>query len=245
MPIFDTPSPISATVEVVVGDVRITATERPDTIVEVRPTDPGTDRDVRAAAETRVEFADGRLLIKAPRQQVLGLWGKPGSIDVEILLPAGSQLRGEAAVAAFHAAGRLGETRIKNSTGDIYLEDTGPLDASTPSGAIVVRSVTGPATVNGSGEVRRDRIDGSAVLKNTNGDSRIGEVTAGTVSIKTSNGELEVGIPAGTAAYLDLHTSFGTMHNRLDAAAAPGQGEQTVEIRARNSYGDIIVRRPS
>lgn len=280
MPVFDTPEPISVTVEVVVGDVRITATERPDTVVEVRPSHPGTDRDVRAAAETRIELTDGRLLVKAPRQQVLGLFGKSGSIDVDILLPAGSHLRGEAAVASFHGTGRLGECRIKNSTGDIHLESTGPLDASTPSGVIVVRSVTGNATLNGSGEVRVDRIAGSAVLKNTNGDSRIGEVTGdlraraangdiliglagadvtassangdvrigevttGTVSIKTSNGELEVGVPAGTAAYLDLHTSFGNLHNRLDATAEPGPGEQTVEIRARNSYGDIIVRRP-
>jgi hypothetical protein len=280
MPTFDTPEPINATVELVVGDVRVTATDRPDTVVEVRPSNPGADRDVRAATETRVEYADGRLLVKAPRQQVLGLFGKPGSIDVEILLPAGSRFRGEAAVAAFRCAGRLGECWIKNSTGDIHLENTGPLDATTPSGAILVRSVTGNATVNGSGEVRLDRIDGSAVVKNLNGDSRIGEitgdlraraangdilvglagadvtassangdvrigeVTTGTVSIKTSNGELEVGIPAGTAAHLDLHTSFGNVNNRLDAAAAPGPGEQTVEVRARNSYGDIIIRRP-
>jgi hypothetical protein len=280
MPIFDTPEPISATVEVFVGDIRVTATERPDTVVEVRPSNPGGERDVRAAAETRIEYADGRLLVKTPRQQVLGLFGRPGSVDVEILLPAGSHFRGEASVAAFHGAGRLGECRIKNSTGDIHLESTGPLDATTPSGAIVVRDVTGNATINGSGEVRVDRIDGSAVLKNLNGDSRIGEVTGdlraraangdilvglagadvtassangdvrigevttGTVSVKTSNGEVEVGVPAGTAAYLDLHTSFGNVHNRLDTAAAPGQGEQTVEVRARNSYGDIIIRRP-
>ena len=194
MPIFDTPEPISATVDVVVGDVRVTATERPDTVVEVRPTDPGNDRDVRAAAETRVEYADGRLLIKAPRQQILGLWGKPGSIDVEVLLPAGSQFRGDAAVAAFHGAGRLGECRIKNSTGDIYLEDTGPLDVSTPSGSIVVRSATGNATVNGSGEVRLDRIDGSAVVKNTNGDSRIGEIT-GDLKARAANGDIIVRRP--------------------------------------------------
>ncbi len=280
MPIFDTPEPISATVAVVVGDVRATATERPDTVVEVRPSNPAADRDVRAAAETRIEFSDGRLLVKAPDPRVLGLFGNSGSIDVEILLPAGSRLRGEASVAAFHGAGRLGETRIKNSAGDIHLESTGPLDVTTPSGAIIVRSVTGDATVNGSGEVRLDRIDGNAVVKNTNGDSRIGEitgdlkaraangditvgragadvtassangdvrireVTAGIVSVKTANGELEIGIPAGTAAFLDLHTSYGNLHNRLDAATEPGQGERTVEVRARNSYGDIIVRRP-
>jgi hypothetical protein len=280
MPVFDTPQPITATVDVVVGDVRVTASDRVDTVVEVRPSNPGADLDVRAAADTRVDFTDGRLLVKAPRQPVLGLFGKSGSVDVEVQLPTGSRLHGDASVASFRGAGRLGECRVKNSTGDILLESTGPLDASTPSGAVVVGSVSGQATVSGSGDIRIDEIRGDAVLKNlnghswigsitgalkaraangdivvghagadvsassANGDVRIGEVTAGVVSIKTANGELEVGVPAGTAAYLDLSTSFGNVQNRLETTAAPGQGERTVEVRARNSYGDIIIRRP-
>jgi hypothetical protein len=55
---------------------------------------------------------------------------------------------------------------------------------------------------------------------------------------------VEVGIPAGTAAHLDLHTQFGNVLNRLDAATAPPAGEQTVEVHARTSYGDIVIRRP-
>jgi hypothetical protein len=280
MPTFDTPEPIVVTVELGVGDARITAADRADTVVEVRPSDPGSDLDVRAAEQTRVEFTDGRLLVKAPKQRNLGLFGKSGSIDLELLLPAGSELHGEAAVAAFRSAGRLGATRIKTSTGDIRLEETGPADLHTASGAIEVRSITGPATVAATGELRLGTVDGDAVVKNSNGhsritavtgdlkaraangdivvghaganvtassangDVRIGEVTRGTVSLKTANGEVEAGIPAGTAAYLDLHTQFGTVHHRLDTAGPPEPGQQSVEVRARNSYGDIIIRRP-
>jgi DUF4097 and DUF4098 domain-containing protein YvlB len=280
VPTFDTPEPISATIEVAVGDVRITASDRPDTVVDVRPSDPGADIDVRAAEQTRVEYADGRLLVKAPNQRALGLFGKPGSIDVEILLPSGSHLRGTAEIAAFHGTGSLGECWIKTAAGDIRLERTGALDVSSASGAIVVGTVTGQARVSSGGAVRLSDIDGDAVVKNSNGDSRIGtvsgdlavkaangdilvghaganvaaatsngdvrigEVTRGTVSVKSANGELEVGIPVGTAAYLDLHTQFGNMHNRLDPADAPPDGEDTVSIRARASYGDIVIRRP-
>ena len=280
MPVFDTPEPITATVDLVVGDIRVTASDRTDTVVDVRPSNPGAELDVRAAAETRVELTDGRLLVKAPRQPVLGLFGKSGSVDVEILLPAGSHLHGDASAAAFRTAGRLGPCRVKTSAGDIYLESTGPLDASSPGGALIAGSVAGNASVSASGELHIDEIRGDAVLKNlnghtrigsvtgdlkaraangdivvgragagvsassANGDVRIGEVTAGSVSIKTANGELEVGVPAGTAAYLDLNTTFGNVHNRLDATTAPGQGERTVEVRARTAYGDIIIRRP-
>src|SRR3978361_22572 len=122
MPTFDTPAPITATIELVVGDLRITASDRPDTVVPVRPSDPGTDQDVRAAEQTRVEYADDRLLVKTPKQRGLGLFGKPGSIDVEIRLPSGSHLHADAGIAAFHGAGTLGECRIRTGVGDIHLE---------------------------------------------------------------------------------------------------------------------------
>jgi hypothetical protein len=281
MPVFDSPHPITATLELVVGDIRVTAADRPDTVVEVRPSDPGADLDVRTAEQTRVEYADGRLLVKAPKQRGLGLFGRPGSIDVEIQLPAGSRLYADAGIAAVTGAGDLGECRIKTGVGDLRLERTGPADLKTGSGTVAVGAVAGTALITtGTGELHVGAVDGDATLKNSNGDTRVGQVTGGlrisagngdilvgraaagltatsghgairvdevdggTASLKTSMGELEVGIPTGTAAYLDLHTQFGNMLNRLGAADAPPAGDRTVEVRARTSYGDIVIRRP-
>ena len=67
MPTFDTPEPISVSLELGVGDIRIVAGDRTDTVVEVRPTDPAKKGDVTAAEQTRVEFAAGRLQIRAPK----------------------------------------------------------------------------------------------------------------------------------------------------------------------------------
>src|SRR4029078_11437317 len=67
MPTFDTPEPITLTVEISVGDIRIVASERTDTTVEVRPTNSARKGDVTAAQQTQVLYADGRLLIKAPK----------------------------------------------------------------------------------------------------------------------------------------------------------------------------------
>lgn len=281
MPAFDTPDPIVTTVDLEVGDLRVTAADRTGTVVTVRPTDPALDLDVRAAEQTRVEYADGRLLVRGPRQRGRGLFGRPGSIDVEIALPAGSDLHAEAGVAAVHVSGALGGGRIRTGAGDVHLESTGALDVTTASGAVTVGTVTGAASVHTtSGTLRLGRVDGDATVRNSNGDClvgevtgnlrvqtgngtvlveragadvtatsangdvRIGAVTAGSVSLRTAMGELEVGIPAGTAAHLDLHTQFGTVVNRLDAAAAPSPGEPVVDVRARTSYGDIVIRRP-
>src|ERR687897_902184 len=67
MTTFDTPEPISVTLEVGVGDIRIVASDRTDTVVDVRPSDPAKKSDVTAAELTRVEYAEGRLLVGAPK----------------------------------------------------------------------------------------------------------------------------------------------------------------------------------
>ena len=86
------PGPLGATM----SQARVTASDRADTVVEIRPSDESHEPDNRAAEQTRVEYAASTLLVKAPRQRSLSLFGKPVSIDVMIELPAGSQLRGNA-----------------------------------------------------------------------------------------------------------------------------------------------------
>ena len=279
---FDTTGPIDVSVEFAVGDLRITAGDRPGTLVEVRPSDPGSDRDVRAAEQTRVECADGRLLVRGPKQTGFGLFGKPGSIDVEITVATGSRLRSTTGVASVQSAGTLGECRIKTGVGAIRVQRAAAVEVSSGSGDVEIEEADGfVEATTGSGSLRLDLLHGAAVTKNSNGVTRVGSVTGdlraaasngdvligdaaagvvastangsirigsvsnGEVSMKTALGELEVGVPSGTAAYLDLHTSFGTVRNNLDASPAPAPGEPAVEVHARTSYGDIVVRRPS
>ena len=281
MPTFDTPEPISVTVELGVGDLRIVASDRTDTLVEVRPSDPAKKADVTAAEQTRVEHASGRLLIKAPKN-----WrrytphGGGESIDVQIELPAGSHLHGETGVAALRCQGRLGECRYKTGLGDIQLDRAGAVQLRTGIGDITLEQADGDAELStGSGSVRIDRIDGAAVVKNSNGDTWIGEVTGnlrvnaangrisvdracetvaaksangdvrlgevahGTVLAQTALGKVEIGIRDGVAAWLDLNTRYGSVHNDLAPSEHPGPGEDAVEVRARTSFGDITINR--
>jgi DUF4097 and DUF4098 domain-containing protein YvlB len=281
MPTFDTPEPISVTVEIGVGDIRIVASDRADTVVEVRPSDPAKARDVTAAAQTRVEHTGGRLLVKAPKGwRQYSFRGGDESIDVQIALPEGSDVRVDAAVASVRCTGRLGECRCQTAMGDIHVDNAGPVELKTGMGDITVDRALDHAEVKtGSGGVRVGRVDGTAVIKNSNGDTWIGEVTGdvrvnaangkisvdeahATVAAKTANGDvrlgevargavvastglgkLDVGVRDGVAAWLDLSTGFGTVHNNLGTAPAPAPGEDTVEIRARSGFGDISIRR--
>ncbi|MGW2948111.1 hypothetical protein ACWDAF_41655, partial [Streptomyces sp. NPDC001226] len=58
---FDTPAPVSAVLDIPAGRIRLIAADRADTVVEVLPVDASKGRDVKAAEQTTVEFADGVL----------------------------------------------------------------------------------------------------------------------------------------------------------------------------------------
>jgi hypothetical protein len=201
MPTFDTPEPISVTVELGVGDLRIVASDRTDTMVEVRPTDPAKKADVTAAEQTRVEYAGARLLIKAPKSwRQYTFRGGGESVDVQVELPAGSQLRGENGVAALRCRGRLGECRFKTGVGDIQLERAGAVQLRTGVGDITVERAGGDTELTtGSGSVRVDGIDGAAVVKNSNGDTWIGRVT-GDLRVNAANGRISVDQAGATVA---------------------------------------------
>ena len=64
MPTFATPGPIAATVEVAGAQVRVTASDRTDTVVLVEPINEASRSDVKVADRTKVDFAGGQLSVK-------------------------------------------------------------------------------------------------------------------------------------------------------------------------------------
>jgi hypothetical protein len=230
MPTFDTPEPVSVIVELGVGNIRIVTGDRTDTNVEVRPSDPTKQGDVTAAEQTRVEHAGGRLLVKAPRGwRQYTFRGGGESVDVHIEMPAGSHVRGEAAVAALHSTGRLGECRFKTGVGEIQVDQAGPVQLTTGGGDVLVGRAVGRAEIStGSGAVRIGEVDGTAVVKNSNGEIWIGEIT----------GELRVSAANGRIAVDQAHAA-------VDARTANGDvrlGEvRRGEVLARTAFGKLDV----
>jgi DUF4097 and DUF4098 domain-containing protein YvlB len=280
MPNYETPEPISVTLELGVGDVRIAASDRTDTVVEVRPSDEADESDVKAAQQVRVDYANGMLRVTGPKTRVFDFSRKTRSVDVSIELPSGSQVSAELQAGDIRCAGRLGECGLKTSVGNFWLERTGPLRLDTSTGHVTAGGITGNAEIStGTGKVQIGEVEGTAVVKNSNGNTtidavtgnvrvraangdihveragagvdaktsngsiRLGEVVRGSVALATAMGSLEIGIAEGTAAWLEVNTGFGHVRNLLENATRPEEADETVEVRGRTSYGDIVIRR--
>ncbi|MDX3646347.1 DUF4097 family beta strand repeat-containing protein [Streptomyces sp. MB09-02B] len=277
MPSYDTPEAITAIVEYAIGNARIIASDSTETVVDVQPSNPSSEADLKAVKQTKVTCSGGVLTVKGPRKS--SPFGKVGGIDITIALPAGSTLEGTTQVGDFHCSGRLGETRLKTSVGDLHVEEAATarlkselgmvhLDRATASveiiaaGRVTVGTVAGGLIVkNGNGDTELAEITGTleasaangridvgtahsdVEAKSANGGIRLGRVTRGRVTLRGAVGDLEVGIPETTAAWLDVHTDLGALRSALGSAEGPGDATDTVEVTARTSVGDIRIHR--
>jgi DUF4097 and DUF4098 domain-containing protein YvlB len=209
MPTFQTPEPIAITVDVPSGNVRVIASDRAETVVEVRLTDASKNADVRAAEQTQVDFVAGTLTVTTPKDwRTYTPFGGNPSIEVTIEAPTGSQLKATAAVGRLLGAGELGQCDLEMSLGDITVE----------------------------------RPRGSVTAKTAKGNIRIGEASRGVLRLETSTGELEVGIHPGSPARLETNAQSGTVQNLMEPVDRPQGDAEAVQVYARNSFGNIIIR---
>jgi hypothetical protein len=193
MTIFQTPDPISVSLDFGIGDVRILADDLVETVVDVKPTDPAKKGDVTAAAQTQVEYTSGALLVRGPKNwRQWTPWGGRDSIDVEIRLPEGSRVGADVQMVAVHAVGRLGDLDIKTGMGDVGVDEAGHVKIRSGFGEVIVSSVDGDADVKtGSGRIEIGSVGGSATVRNSNGDTRIGDI-AGRAQLQSANGSIQV-----------------------------------------------------
>jgi hypothetical protein len=243
MPTFATPGPISVTLDLNIADVRLAAADRADTVVTVAPRNPSEPEDVELAERTRVEFAEGRLQIRAPRSwRSLSPFRTGGALDVEIELPTGSEVRGEASIAEVRAAGELGACRFKTSVGDLTFDRTGPATLTT-NGRVTVGRIGGPAEVSSAGAVRIGTAAGSTTIKNLNGATEVGAVESD-LTCRAANGDISVGTALGdvkaTTSNGDVSVdevvrgdiSLETSHGRVEIGIRPGTAAQ-LDVHSR------------
>lgn len=248
MPNFQTPEPISVVVELGVGNVRIAASDRVDTAVDVRPSDASDESDVQAAQRVRVDFANGVLHVTGPKSPVFDFSRKSRSVEVSIDLPNDSQLSGGLQVGDLSATGQLAACSFKTAAGNVRLEQTGPLRVNTAAGHITASIVTGDADIHtASGTVRIGDVGGTAVVKNSNGDTVIDAVT-GDVRIRAANGDICV---ERAGAAVEAKTSNGNIRlgevarGSVDIGTAMGDLEIGIAegtaawLEAKTAFGQV------
>ena len=169
MPTFATPGPIAATVQVAGARVRLTASDRTDTVVLVEPINAKSRSDVKVATRTKVEFDGGRLSVKTT---VPG--DRPGSVAIAIDLPAGSSLVTYLAHSSVHADGSLGDCELHLASGRVELDRVEVLQANIAAGDVAIAHLagarprsTGRAGRSGSATPRRISISAVPVAVST------------------------------------------------------------------------------
>ncbi|MFI0357504.1 DUF4097 family beta strand repeat-containing protein [Actinomadura sp. 9N407] len=214
---FATAAPVTAVLEIPAGRVRFIAADRADTTVEVLPANAAKGRDVKAAEQTTVEYADGVLRIQGPdSRQILGA---SGYVEVTVQLPAGSRLEAKTASAEFRGVGRFGDVALDSAHGDIKIDETAALTLTTQAGDIEIGRLGGPAEIT-----------------TAKGDIRITEAMGGRVVLNTQAGDITVGAATGVSASLDAGTTRGRITNNLK-----NDGTADLNIQATTAYGDITA----
>jgi hypothetical protein len=206
MPTFATPDPIAATVVVAGAQVRVTASDRTDTVVLVEPIDKASKKDVRVANKTKVDFAGGQLSVKTT---VSG--DNNGSVVITIDLPADSSLVAYLAHSDVHGDGSFGECELHMASGRVQLDRINALQANIAAGEVAIGHIAGRANIEGKAVAMRiSEIEDTVKLSSSGGQTWIGHAAAdldlssgsgafdidradGSVTATTASGAIRIG----------------------------------------------------
>ena len=256
MPTFITPGPITATVQVAGAQVRVTASDRTDTVVLVEPIDVTSRSDVKVAGKTKVDFAGGQLSVKTT---VSG--DKNGSVAITIDLPSGSNLIAYLAHADVHADGSLGECELHMAKGRVRLDRINVLQANIAAGEVSIGNIAGRANIEGSvAAVRIGEAKDVVRLSSSGGQTWIGHALAdldlgsasggfdidradGSVTAKTADGAIRIG--RMTRGQAKLMNSSGNIEVGISEDAAASIDINSERGAAHNFVSSPVNSAPS
>jgi DUF4097 and DUF4098 domain-containing protein YvlB len=263
MPEFDCPTPIDVSVRVPGGTLDIVAEDRPTASVDVSPYD-NSEASRDTAANVRVDFHDGHLVVLAPEWSVGWIFRRAPRLRVSIRVPSDSTITVKLASADARCQGRFASAAIDSASGDIMLDEvTGNVSAKLASGDMTVKRAGGDVHVStasgdlkvgyaggdvsltsASGDVEIKQADASVEAKTASGDIGVGVASRGAVRINTASGDVRIGVAAGTGVWLDISSISGDTTSDLavsESSEAGGAAQLTLQIRTMS--GDIEVRR--
>jgi hypothetical protein len=246
MPTFVTSGPIAAAVEVAGAQVRVTASDRTDTVVLVEPINEANPSDVKVAGNTKVDFAGGQLSVKTT---VSG--DKKGSVAITIDLPADSRLAANLAYSSVHADGPLGQCELHMASGQVQLDRIDALQANISAGEVAIGHIAGRADIDGAVFAARiGEAEGPVVIASSGGQAWVGHAAAdleltsasgsfdvdradGSVTATTANGAIRIG--RLTRGQAKLMNGSGTIEVGISEGAAADIDANSERGSVRNS----------
>ena len=260
MPTFATSGPIAATVEVAGARVRVTASDRTDTVVLVEPVNEASRSDARVASKTKVGLAGDQLSVKTTTTG-----NKSGSVAITIGLPAGSSLAAYLAHSSVQVDGPVGQCELHLASGQVQLDRIDALEANIASGEVAIGHIARRASIDGGGFVMRiGEAKGTVGLSSSGGQAWIGHASAdldlssasggfdidradGSVSATTASGAIRIGRLTGGQAKLmngsgniEVGISEGTAA-RVDANSERGSVRNSIASQESPATSDALV----
>ncbi|WP_109506677.1 DUF4097 family beta strand repeat-containing protein [Nocardioides speluncae] len=262
---FKTPEPITVHVEIGKGTVTVTATETTETTVlvsgkhadQVRVDQTG--RGVSVVEPRRLGFGDDvHVTATVPTGSTLSLITGSADIEATGIFAGGSVKSGSGDVRLDHltesavletGSGDItvsatdADLKVKSGSGDLRVGRVGgAITVSTGSGDIEIGESVGEASAKtGSGDLRIGRAGDSVSLMTGSGDLSVDSMSRGRLSMKSSSGDVRVGIPSGTPVWTDVSSLTGRISSNLAGVGAPEEGADYVELRAKTVTGDVVL----
>jgi Toastrack DUF4097 len=240
MPTFDTPGPIAATVVVAGAQVRVTASDRTDTVVLVEPIDRASKQDVKVASKTKVDFGGGQLSVKTT---VTG--DENGSVVITIDLPAGSSLVAYLTHSTVLADGSFGDCELHMASGRVQLDRINALQADIAAGEVTIGHIAERASIDGAAfAMRISEVKDTVRFSSSGGQTWIGHACAdldlssgsggfdidradGSVTAKTGDGAIRIGrLTRGQAELLNGSGNIEVGISEGNAASVDANSER-------------------
>ncbi|MDQ7904783.1 DUF4097 family beta strand repeat-containing protein [Phytohabitans sp. ZYX-F-186] len=246
MPTFATPELITATLTTAGAEVRITASDRLDTVVLVEPINGGNKTDVKVAEKTEVDFTAGELSVKT-----IKAGDKDGSVAITIELPAGSKLVLNTAWTDVHADGPFGDCELSLASGQVQLDRIATLRGNLAAGGVAIGHVAGTVDIEGgAASVRIGEVEGTVKYRGSTGKVWIGHARSdvdlngasgsfdidraeGSVTAKAANCPIRVG--RMTRGQAELMNASGGIDVGIREGAAAAVDAESTKGQVRNS----------
>ena len=257
---FPLTGPINLNVRVGHGSVHVLTEENlSEATVALKPGKHGEDE----LAQFIVEMRGRTLHVLGPRQGgVFDLgwfgWRNRDGVDVRVTVPAGTAVKISTFTAPVTVSGRVAGADLAFGSGEIDVDEVdgdrrlrfgrGTARVHWVRGSVQVRSGSGNVRLGevggdlragcGNGDLYADAVRGRISSRCGSGTARIGAIH-GDADMASGAGRLELGLPAGVSAYLDVHTGSGQVRSDLPVEDEATSTNDTITIRARTGSGDV------
>ena len=261
-------------VDVNVGSIEITASDRKDVAIDVfRKADArgvgGADREKAELQKHEVTFTQegNNVVVKAQRQkETESVRNMNLNFRYVIQVPAKFDADVKTSGGGIKVADLNGDLKARTSGGSLkFAHIRGPIDGHTSGGSIDLANSDGKASIKTSGgSIKVNKHKGDVVAKTSGGGVSVedveGQVQASTSGgsvnaslakitgecrLETSGGGINVAVPGNAALDIDAKTSGGSVHSDLPVTTTASEKKRTALQGKLNAGGTPLVLRTS